>query len=87
MRFVGYDGVNLLLPHLRIVHYYHMNEENIRAIYVRALENLTDRIDSIKSNSNNDIFRLNHFVRRDLIKYEAEISRIIQEWRKKTIHQ
>jgi hypothetical protein len=58
-----------------------MNEENIRAIYVRALENLTDRIDSIKSNSNNDIFRLNHFIRRDLIKYEAEISRIIQEWR------
>jgi hypothetical protein len=58
-----------------------MNEENIRAIYVRALENLTDRIDSIKSNSNNNIFRLNHFIRRDLIKYEAEISRIIQEWR------
>lgn len=58
-----------------------MNEENIGAIYVRALENLTDRIDSIKSNSNNDIFRLNHFIRRDLIKYEAEISRIIQEWR------
>ena len=58
-----------------------MNEENIIAIYVRALENLTDRIDSIKSNSNNDIFRLNHFIRRDLIKYEAEISRIIQEWR------
>jgi hypothetical protein len=58
-----------------------MNEENIRAIYVRALENLTDRIDSIKSSSNNDIFRLNHFIRRDLIKYEAEISRIIQEWR------
>ena len=53
-----------------------MNEENIRAIYVCALENLTDRIDSIKSNSNNDIFRLNHFIRRDLIKYEAEISRI-----------
>jgi hypothetical protein len=73
--------VNLLLPHLKIVHYYHMNEENIRAIYVRALENLADRIDSIKSNSNNDIFRLNHFIRRDLIKYEAEISRIIQEWR------
>jgi hypothetical protein len=58
-----------------------MNEENIRAIYVRALENLTDRIASIKSNSNNDIIRLNHFIRRDLIKYEAEISRIIQEWR------
>lgn len=58
-----------------------MNEENIRAIYVRALENLADRIDSIKSNSNNDIFRLNYFIRRDLIKYEAEISRIIQEWR------
>jgi hypothetical protein len=58
-----------------------MNEENIRAIYVRALENLTDRIDSIKNNSNNDIFRLNHFIKRDLIKYEAEISRIIQEWR------
>ena len=73
--------VNLLLPHLKIVHYHHMNEENIGAIYVRALENLTDRIDSIKSNSNNDIFRLNHFIRRDLIKYEAEISRIIQEWR------
>jgi len=70
-----------LLPHLKIVHYHHMNEENIRAIYVRALENLTDRIDSIKSNSNNDIIRLNHFIRRDLIKYEAEISRIIQEWR------
>jgi hypothetical protein len=67
--------------HLKIVHYYHMNEENISAIYVRALENLADRIDSIKSNSSNDIFRLNHFIRRDLIKYEAEISRIIQEWR------
>jgi hypothetical protein len=64
-----------------MVYYYHMNEENIRAIYVRALENLTDRIASIKSNSNNDIIRLNHFIKRDLIKYEAEISRIIQEWR------
>jgi hypothetical protein len=57
-----------------------MNEENIRAIYTRALENLAERIDSIKSNSNKDI-RLNHFIRRDLIKYEVEISRMIQEWR------
>jgi hypothetical protein len=57
-----------------------MNEENIRAIYIRALENLVERIDSIRSNSNKDI-RLNHFIRRDLIKYEAEVSRVIQEWR------
>ena len=49
---------------------------------LRCLNHLAERIDSIKSNlNNNDIIRLNHFIRRDLIKYEAEISRLIQEWR------
>ena len=56
-----------------------MNEENIRAIYIRALENLAERIDSVRIND--DEIRLNHFIRRDLIKYETEISRMIQEWR------
>jgi hypothetical protein len=47
---------------------------------LRCLNHLAERIDSIKSNSNNnDIIRLNHFIRRDLIKYEP--SRLIQEWR------
>jgi hypothetical protein len=41
--------VNLLLPHLKIVHYHHMNEENIRAIYIRALENLADRKTLLKA--------------------------------------
>jgi hypothetical protein len=56
-----------------------MNEENIREIYIRALENLAERIDTVRINDNE--IRLNHFIRRDLIKNEAEISRMIQEWR------
>jgi hypothetical protein len=52
-------------------------DENIRIIYIRALENLAQRIDAVRRDTS---FTANQFIRQDLIKYEAEVSRMIQEW-------
>lgn len=52
-------------------------QENIVVVYIRALEHLAERIDSIRSQEAD----LNHFIKQDLIFYEYEISKMIQELR------
>lgn len=54
-----------------------MIDEGIRVIYIRALENLAQRIDAVRRDTS---LTANQFIRQDLIKYEAEVSRMIQEW-------
>jgi hypothetical protein len=52
-------------------------DESIRVIYIRALENLAQRIDAVRRDTS---LTANHFIRQDLIKYEAEVTRMIEEW-------
>lgn len=54
-----------------------MVDEDIRIIHIRALENLAQRIDTVRRDTS---LTSNQFIRQDLIRYEAEVNRMIQEW-------
>lgn len=52
-------------------------DENVRIIHIRALENLAQRIDAVRRDTS---LTANKYIRQDLIRYETEVNRMIQEW-------
>lgn len=55
-----------------------VHEENVRFVYIRALEHLAERLDIVRKDIGST---KEQFVKQDLIKYEYEISKMIQGYR------